>query len=192
MKVNSVRNQSFGLNPSKLVRECIVKAKLEGANIDPLRKIIGELYPYKYMEMLGDYNKVQGINITDVYGKRPRIEKVLSPKWQKEFEKHRHFDYYSRWRDYYYDEEGQKIWDKHAFDDVVGGDIMLYKDLKGKKGFKDIIGTLTTKLEEIRAKQSPFERAMDEFDKGLPEYRHILTKEETDRIASNYGRHLIN
>ena len=183
MKVNGINNQSFGLNPSNAVRRCIVKAGLEGADIRPLRKIIGELYPYKYMEMLGDYKKVQGINITDVYGAKPCIEKVLPSEWKSAYDRHTHLNYYDRWNRFWVDEEGKKIWNEHAFDDVIGGTV-IYKDLDGKKGFKDIIKTLTAKLKEIRAKQDPMERAMDEFNKGLPEYRYIPSI-ETMRSISN-------
>ena len=188
MKVNGINNQNFGLNPSNAVRRCIVKASLEGANIKPLRKIIGELYPYKYMEMLGDYNKVQGINITDVMGAAPHIEKVLSPKWKSVYDSHKHPVYGNRWRTHYCDAEGQKIWDEHAFDDVVG-DGIVYKDIEGKKGFKDIVEILTSKLEEIRAKQDPLSRALDEFNRGLPEYRYIPSKETIRGISSVVDRH---
>ena len=188
MKVNGINNQNFGLNPSIAVRRCIVKAGLEGADIRPLRRIIGELYPYKYMEMLGDYNKVHGINITDVYGAKPCITKVLPSEWEKAYDSHKHYDWHSRFHDTWVDEEGQKIWNEHAFDDVVGSTV-IYKDLEGKKGFKDIIKTLTTKLEEIRAKQNPMERAMDEFDRGLPEYRYIPSKETMNSISSVVDMH---
>ena len=184
MKVNGIKSQNFGLNPSNEVRRCIVKAGLEGVDIRPLRKIIGELYPYRYMEMLGDYNKVQGVNITDVCGAHPRITKVLSPKWQNKYNQHKHPVYGDRWRDHYVDQEGEKIWAKHAFDDVVGG-IVVYKDLKGKKSFKDIIKVLTSKLEEIRAKQDPLSKAMDEFNAGLPEYGQRLSPRAVEAIRSS-------
>lgn len=188
MKVNGINNQNFGLNPSNALRTCIVKAGLEGADIRPLRKIIGELYPYKYMEMLGDYNKVQGINITDFYGAKPRIEKILPQEWQSAYDKHKHHDFYSRFHNTWVDEEGMKIWNEHAHDDVIGGTI-IYKDLEGKKGFKDIIKILTSKLEEIRAKQDPMSRAMDEFNRGLPEYRYIPSKETMNSISSVVDMH---
>ena len=182
MKVDNIKTQSFGLNPSDALRTCIVKAGLEGANIKPLRKIIGGLYPYKYMEMLGDYDRVQGINITDVYGAAPKIKKVLPLKWQAKFDSHKHTNWYSRRHDVYVDKEGERIWQEHAFDDVVGGTV-IYKDLEGKKGIKDIIGTLTAKLEEIKAKQDPLSRGLDEFNIGLPEYRRIPELEQMRRIA---------
>lgn len=180
MKIQEVKNQSFGLNPSNALRTCIVKAGLAGADIKPLRKLIGELYPYRYMEMLGDYNKVQAVHITGTCGNVPRITKVLSPHWQEKYNAHKHPVWGNRWRDHYVDEEGQKIWKEHAFDDVVGGNV-IFKDLKGKN-FKDIIGTLTSKLKEIQAQQSPLERGLDEFNRGLPEYGRILTPQELKSI----------
>ena len=180
MKLQGVKSQSFGLNPSNTLRACIVKAGLEGANIKPLRELIGELYPYRYMEMLGDYKKVHGVNITETCGQVPTIRKVLSPYWQEKYDAHKHRTYGDRWRDYYLDAEGEKIWEAHAFEDVVGGTI-LFKDLKGRK-FKDIIETLTSSLKRIKAQQSPLERGLDEFNIGLPQYGRILTPQEFKSI----------
>ena len=67
-----------------------------------------------------------------------------------------------------------------GFDDVVGGNV-IFKDLKGKN-FKDIIGKLTTKLKEIKTKQDPLSRAMDEFNVGLPEYGRKLSATEYRNI----------
>ena len=188
MKINSLSRQSFGVSPSNLVRECMVKASLEGKDIKPLIKAMKEVYPYRFMTMLGNLQKVQGIGIADKYGLAPIIGKELPEKWLKEYKKHINIYYridgsispFSG-----IDYEAKNIFENHAVPCVSKPDknyIMLFADLKGKP-FVEIIDVITENLQKIKNEFTPTQKILNDIEMEFPQYRKHLTEADAQKIA---------
>ena len=193
MKINSVSRQSFGINPSNLVRACMKDAALSGKDIQPMIKAMKDVYPYKYMTMLGDFKKVQGIGITDVFDAKPFIDKKLPQKWQAEYDRHLHDSWYYMggrqiWSKYA-DEEGRKIFEEHAVPYVSAprNGRLLFSDIEGKP-FMSVINTITMKLQKIKEGFTFEEKIANEIEQQFPAYVDLVTKREAQEISGRAAR----
>ena len=193
MKINAVNNQSFGVNPSNLVRACMRDAALSGKDIKPLISAMKEVYPYKFMTMLGDFKKVQCIGITDVFDAKPVIDKKLPEKWQAEYNKHLHTHSYNiisgRGSYTFADKDGEKIFEEHAFPyvSVPKNYQMLYSDINSKP-FMSIIDTITKKLQKIKKGFTFEEKIVNEIEQQFPVYSDFVSPKDAYEIARRASR----
>ena len=197
MRVNSVGNQNFGMNPSNAVRACMTEVALGGKDIKPFIKAVKDIYPYKFLTMLGDSKKVQAVGITDTFEAIPRIDKALPEKWVPEYEKHMHDSYFwmggrRRWTKSV-DYEGEKLFERHAVPAILppfkdGNYLFLFKDIEGKP-FAKIVDSLTESLQKIKDGFTPAEKIANDLEQEFPQYRKILSEGDASRIARDANWH---
>ena len=182
MRVEGIKNQSFGINPSNAVRKCMIEAALSGKDIKPFITAMKDIYPYKFMTILGDSKRVQAVGITDSFEALPQLGKKLPKKWQPEYEKHLHdTTYWASGRPYpgkYVDYEGSQLFEEHAVPAILPPNIdekyiFLFNNLRGKP-FVKIIDSLTEKLRKIKAGFTPSEKIANDIEQEFPQYRKIL------------------
>lgn len=181
MRIDSIGKQNFGINPSNAVRNCMVETAMAGKDIEPLSNAMKGIYPYKFMTMLGDFKKVQGIGITNFFDSVPRMGKKLPEEFIPEFNKHVHSrTYYAMGRPIpgsYVDTEGKQIFEKHAITEVLNPTsdnnyIMLFSDKEGKP-FINIVDIIVTKLQKIKEGFTPEQKIANEIEQQFPVYPEL-------------------
>ena len=188
MRIDTISKQNFRINPSNTVRNCMVETAMAGKDINPLIKAMKEIYPYKFMTILGDFEKVQGIGITNFFDSVPRIGKKLPKEILPEYNKHVHSTtYYAMGRPVpgsFVEPEGKKIFEKHAVTEVLNpacddNYIMLFSDKEGKP-FINIIDIIVTKLQKIKEGFTPEQKIANEIEQQFPKYpesnKHLNVK----------------
>jgi len=185
MKVNSIPKQSFGAIPSVAIRKELVKQITKGKDLDELLGLIKEIYPYKYMTMIQDGEKVHWIGLTDKFDKVPYVERYVRVKGKRVLHtpiKRSDFLSENTYASFKADEE--KWLKTHPLEYVIKDNdsfITLFEKSAGEK-FSEITGALTTKLKKLKAAMTPEERAWDKVNSAFDEYIDIQRRQDLAQL----------
>ena len=190
MQINNIRNQSFGMNPSNVLRSGLAQEIVKGRNVDEFMNLIGELYPYRFMNALTEGNKFFWVGATKRFERKPQMltyiktetgEKILEPVRREDFN-----DFYmSSYR--YYKKEHDRLLAKYPsrveIKDAGEEFITFFKDVKGKL-FSEIVEPIVAKLKAIKASYNPTERAYLKIANKFPEYADIPNVDRVKNMAN--------
>ena len=190
MRVNGIKNQSFGMNPSDVIRKGLAGEIAKGRNMDEFMGLIKEIYPYRFMTAITEGDKFLWVGATKRFDAMPTTRKFVTIG-KKECEipivhrKNYMTDAMYKHDKEFYDKRYAEHPVRYEIDDENTGFVKFetfFKDVKGKL-FDEIIEPIQAKLKAIKEGYNPKERAYLKIANIFPEYKDIPDMERVSGCA---------